>query len=180
MATAAAPPAAPGERVLVVANDYPGQDWALREVAAEADAYERILTEAGIAFQTLRNCTAAQFRIALGAQRPATVIFCGHGNLELQHGGGMALCARIYRIYTAYVISFLFMFFFTFTNSIVIIRCRFCLSTNVKTLETTHKSDKLQTSQTFSENWDPAFPTGRFIARPSCTNFLTASESSMG
>ena len=90
MSTAAAPPAAPPrERVLVVANDYPGQPWALPEVAAEADAYERILAEAGVAFATLRNLTAAQFRAALVAQRPTAVVFCGHG--DLQHDGGMAL-----------------------------------------------------------------------------------------
>ena len=77
------------ERVLIVANDYPGQPWALPQVAAEGDAYERILAQGAVPFVTLRNETVAAFRAALAAQRPTAIIFCGHGDLE--HAGGMAL-----------------------------------------------------------------------------------------
>jgi hypothetical protein len=85
LAPAPAAPAA-GEYIIIVANHYPGREdyITLEQVVAEAEAYEALLTEGGVPFQTLRNPSVKQFRDALEDHLPSVVIFCGHGDLEVK------------------------------------------------------------------------------------------------
>ena len=66
MSASAPVPAPPTERVIIVANDYPGPHH-LPKVVVERDAYEHVLTEGNVTFEILRNVTVARFRAALAA-----------------------------------------------------------------------------------------------------------------
>ena len=81
----------PPVRVVIVANDYAGTEWVLAGVTEEAESTEAILRDGGVSFQTLKNVPAAQFQADLLLLDPEVVIFCGHGDLELDAHGSLAL-----------------------------------------------------------------------------------------